>query len=73
MTSNSELLARIMLDASNSGEKPVNQKWLARQCGIWMNDMNQITEKWINNRWIDIQSENFRILAPEELECLTNL
>ncbi len=73
MTSNSELLARIMLDASNSGEKSVNQKWLARQCGIWMNDMNQITEKWINNRWIDIQDENFRILAPNELECLTNL
>ncbi|MBF0406029.1 MAG: cyclic nucleotide-binding domain-containing protein [Candidatus Riflebacteria bacterium] len=48
------LIARIILGASENGNKNVNIKWLAQQCGMWFKELIEFFEPWKNSKVIDI-------------------
>lgn len=60
-------MARILFDASNEGKKAVSTIWLARQCGLWPEDLQEITARWRRENIISINEESVELLAPEEL------
>lgn len=60
-------MARILFDASNEGKKAVDTIWLARQCGLWPEDLQQITALWRSKNIISLNEESVKLLAPEEL------
>ena len=59
--------ARILMDASDGGEKEVNMKWLARQCGFWPDKLLEATEEWRNDNIITLVETNIRVLNPSAL------
>ena len=60
-------MARILFDASNEGKKAVDTIWLARQCGLWPEDLQEITALWRGKNIISLNEESVKLLAPEEL------
>jgi CRP-like cAMP-binding protein len=60
-------IARVLYDASNEGGKTVDVIWLARQCGFWPEDINEITKKWQAENTITFDENNIKVSAPELL------
>lgn len=46
------LLARVVLDASRRGERAVSPDWLARQCGVWLPDLEGVLADWTSRGWV---------------------
>lgn len=60
------LIARVMIDASRKGEKSVDIKFLANQCGLWVKELKPMLVNWQRERIIEFDGENFIKLADLE-------
>jgi CRP-like cAMP-binding protein/predicted GNAT family N-acyltransferase len=62
------LVARIIIDASRQGKKPVELKWLSMQCGMWLKDMKQMIDSWAEKGLVKYDDpENIRLSDSEAL------
>lgn len=52
------LIARIIIDASRKGQEPVDLKWLASQCGLWLKDMKPLVNSWAKGGLIACNEAN---------------
>lgn len=60
-------VANTLLDASDEGSKRVNAQWLSRQCGLWREDLPEITEKWQKQNIISMEGGLIKVLNPSAL------
>ena len=67
------LLAQILLDASREGALPVNIEWLSRQCGMWMEHLEEIVTGWSERGWVAKADKELRVLKPAQLTSVTTL
>lgn len=63
------LIARILLDASGGGKKAVDLRWLAQQCGVWLDDLEVLFTSWAEKQWVVHGGEkSIQVIDPESLE-----
>ncbi len=60
-------VANVLLDASDEGTKPIHVTWLARQCGLWPENLREIITEWRKNEIVALEDENVRVLNPKLL------
>jgi hypothetical protein len=67
------LIARVLIDASRDGNKPVEMPWLAQQCGIWLKDLEVLITSWTEKKWVRSEGkESIQVLKPKSLEKVSS-
>ncbi|MBN1932674.1 MAG: cyclic nucleotide-binding domain-containing protein [Desulfobacterales bacterium] len=63
------LIKRILIDASRNGKVPVEIGWLAKQSGIWLNELEHLVALWSKKKWIDLdRNMNIHVLDVGAIE-----